>query len=534
MKLTLFAAAITAALIAPAPAVLAQGGYRTEEIVELGLEYPCARDFDAIPTEPSEQWIVAQWAEELPKKAKDRKAFRPELRIVWIDRVPDKGPTTPAGDAPPGEGPPPIPDEEEAGGGEGEEPAPEVGKKINSTERYLERYLGSWKPGEKEEGELRDGMQGAVWPLRWEKGGKVNGWMYEYVDPKRVCLFIGFCHEDDAKEQEKIWRYMAEHARFREPEPVDMTKWVRFYEKRPELIDAEYRLKIREQLVRGWEADDTENYIFVFSTKDQKLLQIMKRELEAIRKQYELLFPPTQPVTAVSTVRICKSLDEYHQYGGPQGSGGYWNSAEQELVFFDYDSMDKAGKKKKGKANSRIVLYHEAFHQYIYYSTGELPPHSWFNEGTGDYFSGALISGGKVKKIGVNPWRIETIQEAIRTKDTIPWSEIIRFEQPEYYRRDRVGLCYAQGWSMIYFLREAKAAQKHPVWSQINKDYFDTLKVAYGEELEAAGENPGAQAKWEAGKKARDRAVDAAFADVDFDELEEEWADFILDLKVPR
>ena len=27
-----------------------------------------------------------------------------------------------------------------------------------------------------------------------------------------------------------------------------------------------------------------------------------------------------------------KSLDEYHQYGGPPGTGGYWHPGEEELV----------------------------------------------------------------------------------------------------------------------------------------------------------------------------------------------------------
>ena len=44
-------------------------------------------------------------------------------------------------------------------------------------------------------------------------------------------------------------------------------------------------------------------------------------------------------------------------------------------------------------ADTLAVLYHEAFHQFIFYSVGEVAPHSWFNEGHGDYFSGADVVG---------------------------------------------------------------------------------------------------------------------------------------------
>lgn len=508
------------------PAALAQGGYREAQIPELGLVYDCARNYEAIPTEPTEEWIVAKWAEQVPKDEKKRKRVRPELSIVWIERVPDAQPVTQAPDDPP---PPP--------GEEGEAPEPEhtvVVDRINSTGRWLERFLKDWEPTAAKAEKERDGMRAEISTLLHPKDSKTFRWMCELSDAKRICLFLGYCHVDDADEQAKIWRTMALSARFSAPEPIDMAKWVRHYERNPAFVDPAYRLKVREQLVRGWDADDTENYIFVFSTKDQKLLQIMKRELESIRMEYERLFPPAQPVTAVSTVRICKSLDEYHQYGGPRGSGGYWNSRAEELVFFDYDSLDEAGKKKKGKANSRIVLYHEAFHQYIHYSTGELPPHSWFNEGTGDFFSGANINGSKVTGIGVNPWRVALIQRGIEDGSTVEWDELIRFEQPEFYRGDRIGMCYAQAWSLIYFLRESKAAQKHPMWSRINQVYFDTLKAAYAEELARLAPEATEDMRRAAGKLARERAVELAFEGVDLGELDASWREFVKDLKPPR
>lgn len=513
------------------PAAPAQGGYRTELLAEVGLEYQVPRSFDAIPTEPTEEWVLAQWAEKVPTDPKKRRDLRPEIRIVWIDRTPLAQPVTRG----PDDAPPPPPGEDEEGGGQGSTPVATAPApvRIDSTQRYFERYLAGWTPATPEPEKERDGMRADHFALQGKNKGKTVGWLWEFSDEKRICLFLAFCHEDDAKEQLKVFRTVARSARFGEPQAIDLSRWERHYERNPQFIDPEYRLKARARLVRGWEADDTENYIFVYSTKDQKLLGILKRELEAIREEYARLFPPAHPVTAVSTVRVCKSLDEYHQYGGPKGSGGYWNSREQELVFFDYDSMDEAGKKKAGRANSRIVLYHEAFHQYIHYSTGELPPHSWFNEGTGDYFSGANIGGGKVKGIGVNPWRIATIQRGIAENKTIPWSDILRFEQPQFYERSIVGMCYAQAWSLIYFLRESKVAQKHPVWSRINQTYFESLKASYAAELSTVADGDQA-ARSAAGKRARERALDEALRGLDYAELDRAWRAFVMDLKVPR
>ena len=54
------------------------------------------------------------------------------------------------------------------------------------------------------------------------------------------------------------------------------------------------------------------------------------------------------------------------------------------------------------------VLYHEAFHQYIYYSVGKVAPHSWFNEGHGDYYAGARYAD---KKFTIRPfaWRVPAV-----------------------------------------------------------------------------------------------------------------------------
>jgi hypothetical protein len=501
----------------------AQGGWDTVKKPELGLTYKMARDYEAIPVDPLEEWTVLIYLEELDKDPKKRKKVQPRLSFTIIDH--NFGLTTPTtgGDV-----------EEAAKNGDSAPP-------INNFERYFEQRWRKWGLGLNEEGKSSGDYELMEWELELKKG-KGIGTAYVYSNSARSVVMIGSCAPDDHKDQKKIWDAIVYKMKVTQPDSgkldKEAQKMLDTYRKKG-YLDPEFRVQARLDLPKGWKADDTENYILVYSTKDEPLIRLIKRELEAIREEYEKLFPPLAPVTAVSRVRICKDGAEYSAYGGPPGSGGYWNWKAQELVFFDYDDVD--GEAGTGKANSRIVLYHEAFHQYIYYSSGSFSPHSWFNEGTGDFFSGAKISGGKVKLIGVNTWRIRTIQDMLNRDFFAPWKEIISWSQGQYYGNNdkemRGGHSYAQGWSMIYFLRESKVAKKHEVWSTILDTYFETLRKHYNDGLamlEESGMDRGPGAVGKLSTESKKLAIDTAFADVDFDEIEEAWKKFTLGLKVPK
>jgi hypothetical protein len=233
---------------------------------------------------------------------------------------------------------------------------------------------------------------------------------------------------------------------------------------------AEWREARKNKLrgVKGWAALDTENYLIVYN-KDVKrpLLKKVARHIEAIRRDvYEQLFPPATEIKSISVVRVCKDREEYLRYGAPPGSAGYWSPGDEELVFF----QDKSNKK-----DSLRVLYHEAFHQYIHYSVGQVAPHSWFNEGHGDYFAGHNYRGGKFRS-DVFRWRTGIIANAIGQGTYVPLEEFLKYTQREYYSRP--GLCYAQGWSLVYFLREVerrKIKKYEKYWGLLDR-YFEAIK----------------------------------------------------------
>jgi hypothetical protein len=534
----------TAAVAAPV-----QGGYVTKKHPSRGIDFRKPKRWNKLPVQPTEEWIRFKLIEPVPEEKRDQRKIQPHIEIIDIPYVADAAPLTGVtGDAPAkpeGEVPAAEDGEEKDEKVEEEEPPPPP---LNSWDRYLERELKGWN-SELVETLRPKGRGDGVWERavyhmtrsskakgRGARGGNSQRAGYAYVwtrSRERIVVAFGQCAAGDLDELEPIFEEVGTELDLYEPDNREELKWRKRYE-RDGLRAIDYRTPVRiEATEDGWKVEDTENYIVVYNTSDQPLVRRIVKDLENIRKKYIELFPPSGPIEAVSTVRICSGMSEYYSYGGPRGSAGYWYDVTEELVLPD------ATKRKKGektdKSNTFIILYHEALHQYIHYSAGKLSPHSWFNEGYGDYFSGSEISGGKVKRIGLNPWRLGTIKSAVSARKHVPLEKIIRYEQRDYYKN--AGLCYAEGWSIIYFLNTSKVVARHEVWSEILTVYFETLKDAWASQLarlKDEGKEEDATARLAAEKEARVAAVDAAFEDVDIWELEEAWLEFVEELPEPK
>ncbi|MAG58847.1 MAG: hypothetical protein CMJ83_21370 [Planctomycetes bacterium] len=254
----------------------------------------------------------------------------------------------------------------------------------------------------------------------------------------------------------------------------------------------EARKLAREQVARtkGWWYLETPRYMIVTNVKktEKTFIKDIGRRMEAIRDRYEKDFPPASGISAVSIVRVCKDRKSYSDYGGPGGSAGYWYSAAKELVFFREGDTEKPFQ----------VLNHEAFHQYIFYACGSLSPHSWYNEGYGDYYAGADIRGKRVSRIKKFLWRKDTIKNAVRRGTHVPIKDIIKYSQSQYYSNS--ALCYAEGWSIVYFLNTA--LPKSHRWRKILPTYLEVLQKT----------------------KDKNKAVEQAFEGVDLDKFEKAWA----------
>ena len=209
------------------------------------------------------------------------------------------------------------------------------------------------------------------------------------------------------------------------------------------------RAKLEKEVAKspGWSLHETPNYFIMACTDDKALIEELKMRLEAIRLIYERDYPPelarkikivesseedegeeegdgedgnggdgeddgdgedgepgqdgadgepgadagddqrsTATIDALelgklSVVRLCKNQEMYFQYGGDRSTSGYFSPMQAELLIYD----DKAD---RGRDYTWAVLNHEGFHQYIFSFFGNVSPQSWYNEGTGDYYSG--------------------------------------------------------------------------------------------------------------------------------------------------
>jgi hypothetical protein len=294
--------------------------------------------------------------------------------------------------------------------------------------------------------------------------------------------------------------------------------------------EAAYAERAIAGLPKGWLHKRTDHYVIVYDKTVEfttpGLVNRIANQLERIRAQvYEPLFPAARPITALSIVKVTQDYEQYRQYDAPEGSAGYWSWPSRELVFFcnptDFNvTLD--------------VLNHEAFHQYIFYAVGQVSPHSWFNEGHGDFFAGYDLKEGKFLQRKFH-WRQDRIKGAIENRTHVPLEKFLRFSQAEYYRRggnksagEDIGQNYAQGWSLVWFLRTTSDSR----YAGILDRYFGKLKEEVAawraaEEAEAAKANrPVAELiPPDVNQKAIDAAYEAGFQGVDLQQLEKDWID---------
>jgi hypothetical protein len=293
----------------------------------------------------------------------------------------------------------------------------------------------------------------------------------------------------------------------------------------------------KKKVIPGWKCMDSpkRQYVILYdeSVKDDMAKDVGQR-IEGIRAQvYEKVFPPDAPVTAVSVIRICKDREAYIAYGGSPSSAGYWQWMQQELVFF---------KDSSNPGDAFAVLYHEAFHQYIFYSVGACSPHSWFNEGHGDFFAGHVHKGGGRFELDEFKWRKDLAAQMKREKKTVPLKDWLGWSQGKYYGfqngSDLDGSAnYALGWNFIYFLRTTKK----PEYQQFLPTYFDTLKglvtkarqerKAARDKAKAAGGDPGEEEPEALANMSKEdewcaAALEAALKTIDIDQLEKDWLAF--------
>lgn len=143
----------------------------------------------------------------------------------------------------------------------------------------------------------------------------------------------------------------------------------------------------------GWWYLETKNFILVANMKRNSEIDRIQLEAEKIRDVYTKVLPPLVEIDDVSVIRVFGSREDYITYVGEdyRWTVGLWMSSKKELVI-----SPVSWQKGKDRMDSLVrTLYHELFHQYIFYATGGCNPHPWFNEGLAQFFEDVEIRNPK-------------------------------------------------------------------------------------------------------------------------------------------
>ncbi|MGE3175223.1 MAG: DUF1570 domain-containing protein [Planctomycetota bacterium] len=513
----------------------AQGRTRFEDPSE-GYRLYVSKAIKPVPTEPNERQVLAKWGGKLEFKEKEWRG-EADCTVMLVRIRKSKGPATGA-DAD-------DDDDEEGGEGEDGDKAKEPQsirsqsiEKLNSgttPAQFLKRrgFKHDLGPVEDErEVESKDDVRYVVQQI---KGTAFDDRVYQY---KEVPIIRTYLMEDDQEyfglvttgpfldPFREIVLDMARSLERIQLGAVDAT------ESDASLGNLGFREQVRRKLVDGWEAFDTDHYIFVTNTRNKKLIDDILVDLELMRTEYIKRFPPVEGVDleqVISAVRFCETYEDYQAYGGPPGTGGYWNFVDEELVLVDVLTLDKKIlKENPNLKNIKVldVLYHEAMHQYFYYANGNLAPASWFNEGFGEVFAGSVPDRRKseIKRVERNRFRMAWIKQC-QKKDAWPdLRAFLKMTQSEFYGSS-ILQNYAFGWAFCYFLEEQRQDPKgNPAWGAIPDNYLRNLReatVQKRKELNIDEKDKEWLVPWT--NELQEVAFHKTFDDVDLIELEKAW-----------
>jgi hypothetical protein len=193
--------------------------------------------------------------------------------------------------------------------------------------------------------------------------------------------------------------------------------------------------------------EQTEHYVVRTNISSRRCADYAQ-ELEAIRTFYTQQFGGVEKTSDKALVYIFDTREGFQSYAQLTTDdrvesllGCFLPRYRQLLLYEDRDDPSLE--------ETRRVLYHEAFHQFISPLIPEMP--FWLNEGFADYFSTARVEGGRVTARGAPiVGRLRDLRRFVRAGGPVPFSRLMQETPAEFYS-GAVAAKYAQAWSMVHF-----------------------------------------------------------------------------------
>lgn len=290
---------------------------------------------------------------------------------------------------------------------------------------------------------------------------------------RQVVFFFRIAREQAGDRADRVVRQALGSVQFLKPrkETVPLAE-SRRKKGSPEFEASRARVIQSIRNLDDWWYVDTENYIFVSNQTDRRAMSRLRLELENAREVFESYFPLRKPLQSVSVVRIFNKREQYLEYvgGDMEWSGGLWSPARRELVI---SPLDRRVRDSVQKMIMRQVAFHEGFHQYLFFATGEAQADMWYNEGTAQFFEGIEFRTGE--GVVLLPQQSERALVELFEKDKVyDIGALVKMDREAFYGENR-NVNYLLAQALIYYLWKGAPVAGKPEYAKIPLRYYDKL-----------------------------------------------------------
>jgi len=230
-----------------------------------------------------------------------------------------------------------------------------------------------------------------------------------------------------------------------------------------------------------WMTVDIPGYRFktdLSRSQGQAFIKNAGRLMEAMQAAYRRYVPPQKDL-GVSTVRVFATREGYNDYmkGATGESGdrsiGLWSPSHEELLILD---MGNSARNETLK-----TMRHEAFHQYLFYATGNGHHATWFNEGHACFFENISYDA---KKNYVRIWDDpKDRRPAAVARDPERYAKLAKdvlfLSREEFYEGtlQEVNDRYSAAWAVVYFLEKGVPSFKEfAEYAGVLQAYLSAMK----------------------------------------------------------
>lgn len=271
------------------------------------------------------------------------------------------------------------------------------------------------------------------------------------------------------------------------------------------------RKRVIENLknLEEWWYVETPNYVICsdLSTRQRRFVRDVQEDLEAARLAYARLLPPKVEIDDVSVVRVMGSREGFLNYIGNNGMRwalGLWVPHRNELVISPFEEA----KDRDDREAMMRTVFHEGFHQYVYYALGKHDIPIWLNEGHAMLFEGVEADlrrkSARIREVESRSRALEAVLERERV---LHLDRMFAMSTAEFYREPGLSRNYAVAWGLVYFLRKG-GEQYEPPYEHLCDQLFAECVTRNGD--------------WEAASKAVLGSIDVAQLETD---LRHFWRD---------